>query len=268
MGRVYKAHDRELDETVAIKTMLRPEDGGSGEEVRLLREVQICRKISHPNVVRVFDLGRFPGGIFVTMEYLEGRTLQQVIDQAEPLSFAQVRDVLIDIASGLREAHSLGVVHRDLKPANVILTANRAKILDFGIACIRGGDGRLTQAGFVMGSPMYMSPDQLQSKELDGRSDLYSLGVLAYALVAGREPFNDAEPTVLALKQLREPPPDVRDFRPETPVAWVTFLERLLEKEPADRYPSAQAVLDVLERLPCPDPSEPAWTTCPIGDPA
>ncbi|HYN19706.1 MAG TPA: protein kinase [Thermoanaerobaculia bacterium] len=264
MGRVYKAHDRELGETVAIKTLLRPEDGGRGEEVRLLREVQICRKISHPNVVRVYDLGRFRGGIFVTMEYLEGITLQQVIDNEAPPSFARLRDILIDIASGLREAHSLGVVHRDLKPANVMVTANRAKILDFGIACIRGGDGRLTQAGFVMGSPMYMSPDQLLFKELDGRSDLYSFGVLAYTLLAGREPFDNAEPAVLALKQLREPPPDVRSLRQETPSAWVAFLDRLMEKEPADRYPSAQAVLDVLETLPCPDDSDQGWQTCRV----
>ncbi|MFL6293929.1 MAG: protein kinase domain-containing protein [Thermoanaerobaculia bacterium] len=250
MGRVYKAHDRDLDETVAIKTVLRPADGASGDEARLFREVQICRRISHPNVVRVYDLGRFPGGVFVTMEYLEGRTLERVITEESPLPFERVRAILAEVAAGLHEAHSLGVVHRDLKPANVMTTATRVKILDFGIACMGTGDARLTQAGFVMGSPMYMSPDQLQGKELDGRSDLYSLGILAYTLIAGREPFDHSEPTVLALKQLREPHPDIRDFRPETPAAWADFLDGLLAKEPEDRFQSAREVLDLLAGLP------------------
>lgn len=250
MGRVYKAHDRDLDETVAIKTVLRPVDGGSGDEARLFREVQICRRISHPNVVRVYDLGRFPGGIFVTMEHLEGRTLEQVLEEESPLPFERIRGILSEIAAGLAEAHSLGVVHRDLKPANVMVTATRVKILDFGIACIQGGDARLTQVGFVMGSPMYMSPDQLRGRELDGRSDLYSLGILAYTLITGREPFDLADPTVLALKQLNEPHPDVRTFRPETPPAWADFLDGLLAKEPEDRFQSAREVLDMLTTLP------------------
>jgi tetratricopeptide (TPR) repeat protein len=247
MGRVYKAHDRELDEIVAIKTVLRP---ATSDEVRLFREVQICRRISHPNVVRVYDLGRFPGGVFVTMEHLEGRNLDRVIAEDAPLPFERIRAILSEVAAGLAEAHSLGVVHRDLKPANVMLTATRVKILDFGIACMQGVDARLTQAGFVMGSPMYMSPDQLQGKELDGRSDLYSLGILAYTLIAGREPFDNPDPTVLALKQLREPHPDARTFRPETPSAWIDLLDGLLEKEPEDRFQSAQEVLDVLALLP------------------
>ena len=250
MGRVYKAHDRDLDETVAIKTVLRPADGTSGDEARLFREVQICRRISHPNVVRVYDLGRFPGGVFVTMEYLEGSTLERVLTEESPLPFERVRAILAEVAAGLHEAHSLGVVHRDLKPANVMVTATRVKILDFGIACMGAGNARLTQAGFVMGSPMYMSPDQLQGRELDGRSDLYSLGILAYTLIAGREPFDHSDPTVLALKQLREPHPDIRGFRPETPAAWVDFLDGLLAKEPEDRFQSAREVLDLLAGLP------------------
>lgn len=247
MGRVYKCHDRDLDEIVAIKTVLRP---AAGDEARLFREVQICRRISHPNVVRVYDLGRFPGGVFVTMEHLEGRNLDRVIAEDFPLSFERIRAILSEVAAGLREAHSLGVIHRDLKPANVMVTASRVKILDFGIACMQGGDLRLTQAGFVMGSPMYMSPDQLQGKELDGRSDLYSFGILAYTLIAGREPFEDSDPTVLALMQIRHAHPDVRTLRPDTPAPWAAFLDRLLAKEPEDRYQSAQEVLEALEDLP------------------
>ncbi|MEA2559988.1 MAG: eukaryotic-like serine/threonine-protein kinase [Acidobacteriota bacterium] len=247
MGRVYKAHDRELDEVVAIKTVLQP---ATSDEARLFREVQICRRISHPNVVRVYDLGRFPGGIFVTMEHLEGRNLELLIEEESPLPFERIRAILTGVASGLREAHSLGVIHRDLKPANIMVTATRVKILDFGIASMQDGDPRLTQAGFVMGSPMYMSPDQLQGRELDGRSDLYSLGILAYTLIGGREPFHDSDPTVLALKQLREKHPDIRGLRSETPAAWAAFLDRLLAKEPEERFQSAQEVLDALAELP------------------
>jgi tetratricopeptide (TPR) repeat protein len=251
MGRVYKAHDLELGETVAIKTLLRPSEGGQ-EESRLLREVQICRRISHPNVVRVYDLGRFPGGLFVTMEYLEGRSLDRVIAQDSPIPFDRVRAILAEVAEGLGEAHALGVVHRDLKPANIMVTAGRVKILDFGIARViaEGHDPRMTQAGFVLGSPSYMSPDQLQGMDLDGRSDLYSLGILAYTLIAGREPFESPDPTVLALKQLRDAPPDIRGFRTETPDAWIVFLDKLVAKDREDRFQSAAEILDALRALP------------------
>jgi len=249
MGRVYKARDLELGEIVAVKTMLARSEGGFGDEERLLREVQICRRISHPNVVRVYDLGRFPGGLFVTMEYIEGSSLDELIAFESPLPFARIRSILSEIASGLHEAHSQGVVHRDLKPANVFVAANRVKILDFGIASLAGLGTRLTQVGFVMGTPMYMSPEQIQGQELDGRSDLYSLGVLAYTLIAGREPFDSTQATVLVLQHLQEGPPDIRKHRPETPESWVALLARLLEKRPEDRFQSAQELLGALAQL-------------------
>jgi len=255
MGRIYRARDRELDEVVAIKTLLTPDDS-TGEETRLLREVQICRRISHPNVVRVYDIGRFAGGLFVTMELLEGMNLDRVLEEETPLPFARVRFFLSEIAAGLQEAHAQGIVHRDLKPANLMVAGNRLKILDFGIASMSGLGARLTQTGCVMGTPMYMSPDQLLGRELDGRSDLYSLGIVAYTLIAGREPFEPADPTVLALRQLQEPAPDIRRFRPETPEPWMALLDRLLKKDPQDRFQTAQEVLDALAALPV-DPAPP-----------
>jgi tetratricopeptide (TPR) repeat protein len=251
MSRVYKARDLELGEIVAIKTLLAPKEGeGSAEETRLLREVQICRRISHPNVVRVYDLGRFAGGLFVTMEHIEGRGLDTVIAKESPLPFARIRSMLAEIAAGLHEAHSQGIVHRDLKPSNVLVTSGRLKILDFGIASMAGLGARLTQTGFVMGSPMYMSPDQILGKELDGRSDLYSLGLLAYTMVAGREPYDLVESRLLIIKQLHELAPDVRRFRPETPAEWADFLGRLLAKAPEDRFQTAQEVVEALAKLP------------------
>ena len=249
MGRVYKARDLVLGEIVAIKTLLAL-DGDIGEESRLLREVQICRRISHPNVVRVYDVGRFQDGLFVTMEHIEGVNLETLIEQESPLPFARVRSILSEIASGLQEAHAQGIVHRDLKPANVMVAEGRLKILDFGIAAMAGSGSRLTRTGCAMGTPMYMSPDQLLGREPDGRSDLYSLGVLAYALIAGREPYDPAEPAVLALKQLKEAAPDIRRFRPETPEPWVELLEKLLAKDPNDRLQTARDVLEALVGLP------------------
>jgi tetratricopeptide (TPR) repeat protein len=254
MGRVYKARDLDIGEMVAIKTLLTPSEGATGdEEERLLRELQICRRVSHPNVVRVFDLGRFDGGIFITMELLEGQILDQLIGRLEPLPLDRIRFFLTEIAAGLQEAHSLGIVHRDLKPSNVMVMEKRVKILDFGIARMSGFDTRLTRTGLAFGSPMYMSPEQLLGHPLDGRSDLYSLGILAYAMIAGREPFDDENPAVLAVKHLQEEIPDVLRFRPRLPAAWKDLLARLLAKEPANRYASAQELLAALAALPLPE---------------
>jgi len=250
MGQVYKARDVELNEIVAIKALLAPAQDDLREEARLLREVQICRRITHPNVVRVYDIGRFQGGLFVTMEHIEGQSLDAVITQEYPLPFARVRFLLTEIAAGLHEAHSQGIIHRDLKPGNIIVTPTRLKILAFGIASMAGLGARLTQTGVVMGTPMYMSPDQILGREPDCRSDLYSLGILAYTLIAGREPFEPGETTLLMLQQLQAPPPHIRRFRPETPEPWVALLDSLLAKDPNDRLQSAQDLLDVLEKLP------------------
>jgi tetratricopeptide (TPR) repeat protein len=249
MGKVYKARDVDLGELVAIKTLLSTEDSRVDEE-RLLREVQICRRVTHPNVVRVFDLGRFDGGIFITMELLEGQVLEELIAKEGPQPLERVRFFLSGIAAGLQEAHLLGIVHRDLKPSNIMVTERHLKILDFGIASMVGFDSRLTQPGIAVGSPMYMSPEQLQGQPLDGRSDLYSLGILAYALIAGREPFQNENMTVLALQHVRDEVPDIRQFRPYLPAPWVEMLARLLAKEPAERYSSARQVLQILAALP------------------
>jgi tetratricopeptide (TPR) repeat protein len=249
MGRVYKAEDQELGDVVALKT-LHSGIMDSSDEDRLLREVQICRRITHPNVVRVYDIGRFPGGLFVTMEYLQGETLDAVLRERGPLPLDVARDWLTQLLGGLQEAHQLRIVHRDLKPSNVVLTGERLKILDFGIARMEGGDGSLTVPGEVLGSPKYMSPEQIQGEELDGRTDLYSLGILAYAMVAGCEPFTGSSASAIALKQLHDPPPDVLRHRPELPGPWQDLLGRLLAKAPADRYASAAQALEAVRALP------------------
>ncbi len=250
MGRVYKALDRELGEVVAIKTLLRQDDVSAGDEERLLREVQICRRITHPNVVRVFDMGRFEGGIFITMEFLEGQRLDELVTGRNNLPLKTIKRVLSEVAAGLQEAHGLGVVHRDLKPSNIILTPTRLKILDFGIARMAGFESQLTQTGFAVGSPHYMSPEQLQGISIDGRSDLYSLGVMTYLLLTGREPFHASTMAALALQHLQEAPPPVQNGRPGLPEPWSDFVHRLLAKQPNQRYSSAREVLHAVQQLP------------------
>jgi serine/threonine protein kinase len=141
-------------------------------------------------------------------------------------------------------------VHRDLKPSNVFHAGERFKILDFGIARIEEGDGSLTMTGEVLGSPKYMSPEQIQGEELDGRTDLYSLGILTYAMVAGREPFTGNSPSAVALKQLHEPAPDVLQLRPGLPLPWQELLVRLLAKRREDRYGGAGEALAAVRALP------------------
>ncbi len=250
MSRVYRAEDRELGDKVAIKTVLTPALGHSEEAERLLQEVRICRKITHPNVVRVHDFGRFPGGIFIIMELLEGPGLEQIILQESPLPLRRIRDILREIALALSEAHRLDIVHRDLKPANVILSGDRVKVMDFGIARMGSASTNLTQTGQVVGSPRYMAPEQIQGLPLTGTCDLYALGVLAFTLLAGREPFLGDNTTTIVLKHLHEPPPDVREFRPDLPQPWLDLLSRLLAKKPADRIQSAAELIPWLERLP------------------
>ncbi len=253
MSRVYRARDLEFpDEEVAIKTLLSSALGRGEDEERLLREVQICRKISHPNVVRVHDKGRYPGGIFVSMELLDGPGLDEMIESEAPLPPARAKVILKGIAAALSEAHRLKIIHRDLKPSNVILIDDRVKVLDFGIARMgdSGATSNLTRTGEVVGSPMFMAPEQIQGLPLAGTCDLYALGVIAYALLTGREPFIAKTTTAIVMKHLHEPPPDPRELVPELTPEWTDLLDRLLAKKPADRYQSADEVLEVIRTLP------------------
>jgi serine/threonine-protein kinase len=250
MSRVYRARDRDLGEEVAIKTLLSSTVGTEDEE-RLLREVRICRRISHPNVVRVHDIGRFTGGYFVTMELLDGSGLDQLIEEEAPLDLQRTKKLLTEIVGALAEAHRLKIVHRDLKPSNVMLCDGRVKVVDFGIARVADGStGHLTQTGVTLGSPMYMAPEQIQGKPLTGACDIYSLGVIAYTLLAGREPFTGETTTAVALKQLYEPPPDLRELRPELPLPWIELIESMLAKSPDDRPASARELAGRLAEMP------------------
>lgn len=251
MSRVYKARDQDLGGEVAIKSVISPALGRTEDEERLFREVQISRRITHSNVVRVHDMGRFPGGIFIIMELLEGPGLDEVISQEAPLSLERTQNMILEIASALSEAHRLQIVHRDLKPGNVILVGGRAKVLDFGIARVSDDSNiHLTRTGEVIGSPLYMAPEQIQGLELDGRCDLYALGVMTFTMLTGREPFVGANPTEVVMQHLNDPPPDIRQSRPDLPDGWLDMLHTLMAKKPDDRYADADALLEVARQLP------------------
>jgi serine/threonine protein kinase len=182
----------------------------------------------------------------------------------EPLPFERIRQFLSEITTGLQEAHALGIVHRDLKPANIFVTERGLKILDFGIARMTGLDAHLTQTGLVFGSPAFMSPEHLLAQPLDGRADLYSLGVVAYWLIGGQVPFRNDNPNALALAHLHETPPDIRELRPDTPAPWRDFVALLLAKKPQNRFASAREVLAALAELPTPPPAPSALATTKI----
>jgi serine/threonine-protein kinase len=184
------------------------------------------------------------------MELVEGQPLDKLLREEAPLPLRRARALLREIARGLEAAHALRIVHRDLKPSNVVVAGERVKILDFGIARLVGQELHLTAPGDAIGSPMYMSPEQIRGTALDGRSDFYSLGVLAFQALTGRAPFTGQSSSEIILKHLQDAPADIRELRPGLPEEWQAFVARLLSKAPAGRYPDAPAVLEAIAALP------------------
>jgi len=251
MSRVYRARDRLLDSEVAIKTLLTPVGAQGEDKIRLLREAQISLRITHPNVVRVYDAREFPNGVFLIMELLDGLGLDEILRYEAPLELARSKKILSEVAAALAEAHALNVVHRDLKPGNVfVLAGGRTKVMDFGIARSYERSSQLTRAGEVIGSPMYMAPEQIQGLPLDGTCDLYALGVIAFTMLTGREPFLGTNANAVVIQHLNEAPPELTTLNPEVPEEWAAMVGKLLSKKPRDRYPSAQELSAVIAGLP------------------
>ena len=235
MGSVYRAFDGELSEDVALK-VLRPDRlAGEASVERFRREAKLARRIGHPNVCRVFELHEVDGLRFITMEWIEGRSLRALLRQGR-LSHARALDVLAQIASGVAAAHELGIVHRDLKPENILLCQDgRVKVADFGLALGRSGDGATTAGA---GTPQYMSPEQLQGGAVSPASDVFALGIIGHELFTGRSPFGDGPPAVITSAILRDPPLelDVPGLDPEVLGPLAATLARALEKEPRARF--------------------------------
>ena len=245
MGEVYLAEDPQIDRRLAIKTVRlvgRPQEIEDRKR-RLLREARAAGRLLHPNVVTLFDAGEAEGLLYLAFEYVEGTDLAQRLDgSGERLSLRQALRAVRQAAEALDYAHGQGIVHRDIKPSNILLDrAGRVKVADFGIAKMAGQSTELTMAGSVMGSPQYLSPEQIRGEELDGRSDLFSLGVVFYEILSGKRPFEGDTITTLVYQILHKEPPPISELR-AVPPRLEELLRRMLAKSHDERIASAGEV--------------------------
>jgi len=275
MGIVYRAKDRRLKRLVAIK-LLPPELAFRSEiKTRFLREAETAAQLSHPNIVPIYSVDERDGLVYFVMALVEGPTLARRMYEDGQLPVDQVRRVLREVADALAYAHGRGVIHRDIKPDNILLDkeSGRAMVTDFGIARAiqEGADSRLTATGVAIGTPAYMSPEQAAGdREIDGRTDLYALGVVAYQMLTGRLPFQAASTASMLMKHITERPTAVSQLRTDCPEDLAASVMSLLEKEPENRVPNAAALARALSgdtsALPAPTegpppyrPSSPDW---------
>ncbi len=252
MADVFLARDLLLDRPVAIKVLF-PEFAVDPNFVeRFRREAQSAANLNHPNIVGVYDWGRYENTYFMAMEYVQGRTLADILRSNGHLNSQQAADIAVEVAGALSFAHRSGVVHRDIKPANILIGSNGAvKVADFGIARAMNAptENNLTQAGSVMGTATYFSPEQAQGAQPDPRSDLYSLGVVLYEMVAGRPPFTGENPVSIAYKQVHENPQPLNRLVADVPKPFEAIVAKLLAKRPEIRYANADEVRDELRRF-------------------
>jgi serine/threonine-protein kinase len=249
MGTVYRVQDRELDEEVALKVLLENALGPATEAVEVLKqETRLARMTTHPNVVRVFDLGESEGTYFLTMEYVPGTTLTELLERRGPLDLAPGLQIAKQICRGLAAVHKAGVIHGDLKPRNVMVMASGVvKLMDFGVA--RGTRLGRKQEGLMGGSLHYMSPEQARGAELDPQSDLYSAGVTFYEMFTGRRPFESEDREELRRTHLYEQPSDPRSRRSDIPDLLAQVIMACLEKSRVKRPPTASDLERALLRI-------------------
>ena len=258
MGTVYRARDPLIERTVAIKTVsieqLRQE--GADAESRFLREAQSAGRLSHPNIETIYDVGEADGLAYIAMEYLSGVTLRDLMNKG-PIPLDLALDTATQMAEALAFAHEHGVIHRDIKPANVVVTGRRGrvKLTDFGIARLVNSDR--TQAGQMLGSPRYMSPEQAMGREIDGRSDIFSLGAVLYEMLTGQYAFDGASLPAIVYRVIHETSVPAASLRPQLPAGLSSLLTRMLDKNPGNR-PDARSLVNALHALAPAAPQAPA----------
>src|SRR6185369_10666910 len=253
MGIVYRAVEPVLERPVAIKTLkaqaLSAETPDVAREYRLrfLQEAKAAAALSHPGATTIYRTGEEDGVPYIAMEWLEGKTVEQLLREEGVLPPARAALLIIDLLGTLEAAHVAGVVHRDIKPANLVLLRDgRLKVTDFGIARLRGSELVKTQAGFVLATPRFASPEQLRAEEVDGRSDLFSVGILFYQAVTGRFPFGGEDFVQVATAIFRDEPPPVRSLNPAVPPELAAVIETALRKDREIRWQSAREMAEAL----------------------
>ena len=264
MGIVYRGVDETLDRQVAIKA-ISPELVEEDLVRRFRAEAVTLARVNHPNIATVYELFRDDDRLLMVMELVRGQTFEQLIDRTGPMSVERSASLTGQILDALGHAHRAGIVHRDLKPANLMLTdAGIVKVMDFGIARVSGTE-RMTSDGFMVGTPAYMAPEQVRGEDVDGRTDLYAVGVVFYRLLTGKLPFRAKTAVAMIQSQLNDQPTPARQVRAELPDWLDAVLMRSLAKRPADRYQSAEEFRRALDTVaPLPDdvtvatPSAPA----------
>jgi serine/threonine-protein kinase len=250
MGIVYKAHEESLNRFVAIKVLGEHLTEDPGHVERFLREARSAASLNHPNIVQIYAVSEEDGRHFFAMEYVSGRSLQQILRSSGPLDPIQVAKIALQTASGLRAAHEQGIIHRDIKPANLLIDdRGLVKIADFGLALVTGGVSRLTATGMFMGTPGYLSPEQCLDQDPDHRTDIYSLGVTLYEALSGKVPFTADSPLALLRQIVEVEPPDLGELKPDVDPELRAIVARMMAKDRDLRVSSCAELIGGLEKF-------------------
>lgn len=251
MAHVYRAYDPGIHRTVALKVLKAEHCGDAEHNNRFLREGKAAGALTHPNIVTVYDVGSFQGAPYIMMELLEGEPLGDILQQGQRLSVKAIIRIAIQLAKAMDYAHSRGVVHRDLKPDNIILGADgeSVKVTDFGIARMEESAGKeTTQVGMMLGTPRYMSPEQASGTAVDGRSDLFAVGVILYEILTGHKAFDAESLPTLIMQIVQKNPVPIRQLTTDAPVGLQKIVNKLLQKKPERRFQSGRELQEALVR--------------------
>ncbi|NQT14823.1 MAG: serine/threonine protein kinase, partial [Planctomycetes bacterium] len=249
MGTVYRAVNEETDEPAAVKILAAAMSRQGDFRERFKAEIETLKKLHHPNIVRLYGFGEHEGLLFYAMELADGSSLERELNRGRVFTWREVAKIGVETCRALRHAHDRGIIHRDLKPANLLVKSDgQVKLSDFGIAKLFGNTG-LTAAGNVLGTVEFMAPEQADARPVEPRTDLYSLGAVFFALLAGRPPFRATTPLKMLEKQRSARPELVRRYAPSAPVEFEGIIDQLLRKDPKDRIANASLLLRRLESM-------------------